>query len=86
MNILVEKKTFKALCFGHVFSKACQYGIAEENVYKDLKYVSIKFVHVNLQKCIIWLKKSREGRQESNNACFETGIHPIKLNILVKTT
>jgi hypothetical protein len=85
MNILVEKKTFKALCFGHVFSKACQYGIAEENVYKDLKYVSIKFVHVNLQKCIIWLKKFRKIRHEWNKACVETNICPKKLSTLMKT-
>jgi hypothetical protein len=28
----------------------------------DLKYVSIKFAQVDLQKCIIWPKKSRKGR------------------------
>jgi len=36
------EKNFQGTCFGHAFSKACQYGIVEEKVCKDLKYVSIK--------------------------------------------
>ncbi len=36
------EKGFHGICFGHAFSKACQYGIVEEKVCKDLKYVSIK--------------------------------------------
>jgi hypothetical protein len=36
------KESFQGTCFGHVFSKACQYGIVEEKVCKDLKYVYIK--------------------------------------------
>jgi len=37
----------------------------------NLKYVSIQSAQENLQKCIIWLKKSRKGRQEWNKACLE---------------
>jgi len=47
------EESFQGICFGHVFSKTCQYGIAKEKVCKDLNYVSIKFVRVDLQKCII---------------------------------
>jgi hypothetical protein len=37
------KKNFQGICFGHAFSKACQYGIIEEKVYRNLvKHVSIK--------------------------------------------
>jgi len=54
-------------------------------VCKDLKYVSIKFAQVNLQKCIIWPKKSRKGRQEWNKVCVETNIRPKKLNTPMKT-
>jgi hypothetical protein len=37
------KKSFQGACFGHAFSKACQYGITEEKVHRNLvKYVSIK--------------------------------------------
>jgi hypothetical protein len=54
-------------------------------VCKDLKYASIKFVLENLQKCITWPKKYGNGRQEWNKACVEIGIHPKKLNILMKT-
>ncbi len=53
---------FQGICFGHMFSKACQYGIAKEKIYKSLKYVSIKSTQTNLQKCIIWFKKSRKGK------------------------
>jgi hypothetical protein len=45
-----------------VFSKACQYGTIEEKVFKNFKYVFIKFTQANLQKCITWPKKSREGK------------------------
>jgi hypothetical protein len=38
------EKNFRGTSFGHVFSKACQYGIIEENVCKDLKYAFVKFV------------------------------------------
>ncbi len=51
----------------------------------DLKYVSIKYVQVDLQKCMIWLKVFGKGRQEWNKACLETNIRPRKLNTHVKT-
>jgi hypothetical protein len=55
------KESFQGTCFRHAFLKACQHGIAKEKVCKDLKYVSIKFTQVDLQKCITWHKKSRKG-------------------------
>jgi hypothetical protein len=57
------EESFEDTCFGHAFSKACQYCTAKEKVCKELKYVFIKSVQANLQKCIIWPKKSRKGRQ-----------------------
>jgi hypothetical protein len=36
------EESFQGTCFGHVFSKACQYDIVEEKVCRDLKYVFIK--------------------------------------------
>jgi hypothetical protein len=54
-------------------------------VCKDLKYVYVKFVHVDLQKCIICPKNSGKGRQKWNKACVENGIFCRKLNTLVKT-
>jgi hypothetical protein len=74
------EESFQGTCFGHDFSKACQYGTVKENVCKNLKYISIKPIQTDLQKCITWLKKSGKGRQEWNKACVETGIHPKKLN------
>jgi hypothetical protein len=40
--VLGLKESFKGTCFGHVFSKACQYATIDEKVCKDLQYVSIK--------------------------------------------
>ncbi len=57
------KGSFHGTYFRHVFSKACQYGIAKEKNYENLKYVSIKSTQTNLQKCITWFKKSGKGRQ-----------------------
>ncbi len=41
--------------FGHVFFKVLIEQI-NENVYKILKYVFIKFAQTYMQKCITWLK------------------------------
>jgi hypothetical protein len=54
----------KGTCFGYAFFKACQYEIVEEKVSKGLKYVSIKFGQVDLQKCITQPKNSRKGKHE----------------------
>ncbi len=51
------KESFQGACFGHVFSKACQYATIDEKACKNLKYVCIKFAEVDLQKCITWPKK-----------------------------
>jgi hypothetical protein len=79
------EESFQGTCFGHAFSKACQYGITKEKVCSNLKYVSIKSAQANLQKCINWLKKSGKGKQEWNKACLETRIQPKKLNTPIKT-
>jgi hypothetical protein len=33
------KESLKGICFGHAFSKACQYSVVEEKVCKDLKFL-----------------------------------------------
>jgi hypothetical protein len=38
-DVLELEESFQETCFGHVFSKACQYSIKDEKVYKWLKYV-----------------------------------------------
>jgi hypothetical protein len=55
------KENFQGTCFAHAFSKACQYGIAEEFFCRNLKYVFIKSTQTYLHKCITWLKSP--GRQ-----------------------
>jgi hypothetical protein len=79
------EESFQGTCFGHAFSKACQYGTAKENVCRNLKYVSIKSAQANLQKIIIWPKKSRKGKHEWSKACLEIQILPKKLNTPIKT-
>jgi hypothetical protein len=46
------EESFQGTCFGHAFSKACQYGTAKEIFKKNLKHISIKLAQFNLQKCI----------------------------------
>ncbi len=36
------QESFNGTCFGHVFSKACQYAIIDEKMCINLMYVSIK--------------------------------------------
>jgi hypothetical protein len=42
------QESFQAGCFGHAFSKACQYGSPDEKICKNFKYVSIKSTNVDL--------------------------------------
>jgi hypothetical protein len=78
------QKSF-GIYFGHAFSKACQYATIDEKMCKNLRYVFIKANKANLQKNITWPKKFGRGRQELTKACVDFGIHPTKLNTLVKT-
>jgi hypothetical protein len=41
-DILGLEENFNGTCFGHIFSKTCQYAIIEENICKNLKFISIK--------------------------------------------
>jgi hypothetical protein len=43
-DILGVEESFNETCFGHVFSKTCQYTTIEEKVCKNLKFISIKSV------------------------------------------
>jgi hypothetical protein len=42
-DMLGLEEIFQGICFGHAFSKVCQYVTIEEKVCKNLQYVSIKF-------------------------------------------
>jgi len=46
------EESFQGTCFGHVFSKACQYATIDDKVCKNLKYVSIKYAQIDLHKWI----------------------------------
>jgi hypothetical protein len=45
-------ESFLGTCSIHAFFKACQDSTYDERMSKGLKYVSIKLVQANLQKCI----------------------------------
>jgi len=56
------ENNFQGTCFGHAFSKACQYGIVKEKVYKNLKYVSItsaRFGHAFSKACQYGIVKEK---------------------------
>jgi len=46
------EKSIQGTCFGHAFSRACQYATTNDKVCKNLKYVFIKYTQTYLQKCI----------------------------------
>ncbi len=46
------EENFQGTCFGHVFSKVCQYATTNDKICKKLKYVFIKSTQAYLQKCI----------------------------------
>jgi hypothetical protein len=50
------EESYQGTCFGHAFSE-CQYVTIDEKVYRNLKHVSLKFSHVDLQK---WYKMAQE--------------------------
>ncbi len=41
-DMLGLEENFQGFCFGHAFSKACQYVTIEKKICKYLQYVSIK--------------------------------------------
>jgi len=84
-DILGLEESFNGSCFGRVFFKACQYGATKKKVCKDMRFMSIKNVQYDIQKCITWSKKFGKGRLEWNKACMDARICPKKLNTLIKT-
>jgi hypothetical protein len=42
-QVIDSNENFQGTCFGHVFSKACQYAITNEKVCKNLWFISIKY-------------------------------------------
>jgi hypothetical protein len=83
-DMLGLEESFQGIYFGHASSKACQYATTKEKVCKDLRYVLIKSIQGDLQKCITWPKKYGKGRQEWEKAHVKSSLPPQKLNTLVK--
>jgi hypothetical protein len=47
-DILGLEESYQGTCFGHAFSKACQYVTTNEKVCKNLTYVFIKITQRDL--------------------------------------
>jgi hypothetical protein len=73
-------ESFETICFRHFPPKECQFVITNDFFCRNLKYVLIKFRKSDLQKCVIWPKKSRMGIQEWNKACLDSNVPLRKLN------
>jgi len=76
---------FEGVCFGHAFSKACQYATFDEKVNSNLQRVNIKFVQSTIQNCKAWPKISRNGKVEWKKMCLATCLQPWKLSTPVKS-
>jgi hypothetical protein len=77
----VWRKLFKAFVLGMHFS---MFVIVDEKVYKGLKCVSIKFRHVNMQKCIsqifFW-----KGNVRMDRGFYKFWNTPKEIEYFVKT-
>ncbi len=52
-EVMILGESIQGTCFEHAFSKACQYVVMNhEKNCKCLKYVSIKVMQGDLQKCV----------------------------------
>jgi hypothetical protein len=71
-EVLGMEESFQGICFGHAFSKACQYRTDEDFFCKNLKYISIISSQFDLQKYITWPKKSGKRKHEWIKACIDS--------------
>jgi len=49
------EESFQETCFGHVFSKTCQYSTRDEKVYKWLKYVDLNNISHMTSSKVLWI-------------------------------
>jgi hypothetical protein len=61
-------------CFGHGFSKVCQYAYNDATICIGFKEVNLKAKQSTLQKTITWTKKFNKGQSEWMRACFDVGL------------
>jgi hypothetical protein len=79
------EESFQGTCFGHVFPKVFNHATTNGNCVNFLKlcfdqvYIRI-FIKVHNMA-----QKYGKGKQKWNRACVDFGIHPRKLNTLMKT-
>jgi len=52
---------WQGFCFGHAFSKTCQYTCNDATICVGFHEVNLKTIQLALQKTITWTKKSSKG-------------------------
>jgi hypothetical protein len=72
-------------CFGHAFSKACQYACNDATICLGFWEVNLKATQSTLQKIIMWIKNFGKGRSEWKRACVDASLHHRKLKTPMKT-
>jgi hypothetical protein len=55
-DILRLEESFNGSCLKHVFSKACQYGIVEDKVYKDMGFMQLKMHNLTFRSSLLGQK------------------------------
>ncbi len=74
------KELLKAFVVGIHFS---MFVIVDKKIYKGLKCVSIKFRHVNMQKCI-WQKNNWKGNVRMDRGFYRFWNTPKEIEYFVK--
>ncbi len=72
-------------CFGHVFSKPCQYACNDATICLGFREVNLKATQSTLQKIIMWIKKFGKGQSEWKRACVDASLCHRKLKTPMKT-
>jgi len=71
--------SWQGSCFGHVFSKTCQYACNDAIICLDFWEDSLKATQLALQKTIMWIKEFSKGQSEWKRACLDASLHHQKL-------
>jgi len=91
LNSMVNRVPLKLValwqgyCFGHAFSKVCQYACNDATICIGFQEVNLKAKQSTLQKTIIWIKKFSKGGGEWKRTCLDVSLCHRKLKTPMKT-
>jgi hypothetical protein len=78
-------ESFQRTCFGHVFPKVFNHATTNEKAWNFFKLCFDQVYIRTFTKSHNMAQKYGKGKQKWNRACVDFGIHPLKLNTLMKT-